>query len=1047
MELEEFQALLNSMLSNANVAEATSRYEEMLKENTSLVILLHYDNIDACENEALKKMSALLLGGIFNKFRNQEIPEDLTQEALECIQTRTITFFQNESFSPELLKHISSLSATVVSVFLEEKMMKDFIPSLIMIAKTFHPVLSAAAIDCLGQILNYTNKQLKKYQEDALQIIYSGIEQEVSESFVVYALNLLYNIVIRVHPRINLSEYAAIITPAIQELIPTPSIGEAIRSLYTFTQHRVGFFGEHIGELITTLLDIIGNTSLVSGIRTSSMEMIAWIAKTCAGSFTPFIEQTYNVLLSVQDDSLSEDYLDEDDGDLSIIDTTDVTLSAFTSLYGNKSSFPALAFAVVTQAVASEEWQLRRNGLSALDKIIDTCGSQLSQQSSIESIATTIFERFDDDSPPVRNIAYFTFATASRAFSPDIENNYHAEVMAALSTAVVQETCKKTRISAINALSRYCENCTSEILDQYADGLMQQLSEIVADQEPEEQIQIMKCISYLSYASQESFTEYYPFFIQWLKEVISSYTPASHAPLRASAIQTYPIIGKAIDPETFAPDAAELFDQLLTEDWNEMCDAEFDAVQYAVREIAYYIPDFFTQYAPRILEILFAIANQPVLPVNTNMKPEDETSCELYSFSDGNSYSKDQLMKIREVVLTIDGILEEIPNDTLEYITEIAELCYKVCTYKFFPEAQIAAISCFVQLLFNIIHAESPETAEFASKLQSTVIQLVSDEKGAANVTTRLLELLIDTIDALTGCSVDCSEVVSDIVQIAAAQMSNSHERRSDYNERGLSNGENSMEYLSEDDLIEQVGLVVRCCFRNFPANTMKFFGDLSQIDDPIFQLMLRTDAICFSETQQPGNDIPSLIAFILTCVGDQRMNVIRTAFICFADLIYNEKIENQEELDAVMQRAVALINHFEDSEDSTNLLAIDGAVVALAAIFKTQETVSPEILQLWFQQLPMEKTIPESSFVIQFLAEKINSSDPTILNEENMEQILTVLSNAALDNRMTPEASTAAKECIISLHENESTKAAFEEAQSSLETDKRIAVQRVLDE
>ena len=66
------------------------------------------------------------------------------------------------------------------------------------------------------------------------------------------------------------------------------------------------------------------------------MEMIACIAKTSAGSFTPFIEQTYNVLLSMHDDSLSDDYLDEVDSDLFIIDTTDVTLSAFTSLYGNK---------------------------------------------------------------------------------------------------------------------------------------------------------------------------------------------------------------------------------------------------------------------------------------------------------------------------------------------------------------------------------------------------------------------------------------------------------------------------------------------------------------------------------------------------------------------------------------------------------------------------------------------------------------------------------------------------------------------------------------
>ena len=356
MEPDQFQALLNAMLASVGVEDATRQYESLKKSDLSMVIILLYQNIEE-NTEKVQTLCAILLSHIFKDFRDHEIPEDLTEEALDCIFNKTICFFRNESFSQFLLTHISRFSAAVASAFLDVKMMKDFIPGLLAVAQEMHPVLSAAAIDCLGQILNYTTKQLKKYLETALNIITASIEQQVSEPFVLYSLNLLYNIILRVHPKINLSSYSGLIAPAIQLLVPTHSFPAAINSLSFFIQHRGTFFGEHIGEIVEILLQIISNPSHLSGTRNTTMEMLLWLARTNGQNFFPFLEDVYTAFLSLRDDFIDENYLEDDNVDLdnSIFDYADLSLLAMTQLYSSKTNFASLALGLIEQAIQSED--------------------------------------------------------------------------------------------------------------------------------------------------------------------------------------------------------------------------------------------------------------------------------------------------------------------------------------------------------------------------------------------------------------------------------------------------------------------------------------------------------------------------------------------------------------------------------------------------------------------------------------------------------------------------------------------------------------------
>lgn len=1038
MEPGEFQSLLNRLRDENHVEAAQQEYQTILENDVGHVIQLHYIVLEQNQDKYILKFSATLLSNIFRVITDEELAE-LSPFINNLIQTRTILLFQNEQYSVDLMEIISYLAACIAAKFMRHNAMLNFIPSLLVIAKSLHPVLAPASLNCIDQICSAIPYNLEKESDELVQIIIAGIQQEVSESFFLYGLNLLYTIIMQLHPRINLSGYSGIFTPALTELSETLSMHRALQRLSSFVQRRGTFFGENLPHLINLLSSIITNHEQQNGNRIISMEIIVYIAKANGATFIQYLETVLTALLTAVDANIDEDYIENvEASDNSLLDSIDTTFQGLVQIFGQKTQFPSLSVRCISDALNSEEWQYKRSGLAFLEKLINVFHKSL--ENELEAIATIIFNHITDESPAVRSAAYNTFAEASASFSPDLENNYHENVMELLTAAIANEPFQATKSSAIIALSRFCENCTTEILERYSQDLMGRLVEIVNDQEPPQQILIMKCVSYLSENTQESFTQYYPFFISWLKEIIAENSPTT---LRAMAIQNYPIIGEAIDKETFIPDAEGLLNTILEEDWSQMCDEEFDAVQSAIREIAYYIPDFFSSYVPRVLEILLDIISQDLKPFRTDAHGEPSV-CEVLSTHNPDiTYDRQFMKTIKEAVMTVSAILEENPEETLQFSQNIGDMCYKICTYSFFPQVQTAAVGCFIRLLDNFIREQSDGIIDFATRLQSTVVQLVATDQDP-NVTIIMLELLIDTIDALTQCNYNCSPIVPHVVDICTMHYQLSLQRRLNYNESETCNGENAKEYLHEDDLIFSLGLAVRCCFRNFPEETFKYVGALSKINDPIFQLMLRTDDACVRNVS--AQELSQLVALIFENASVNRMNVIRVAYICFANLVNYNKVTLPDQLQSITNAAIGLIRHFVDAEDETALLAIDGACVALAAIFRLQEAVNTEMLQTWFDQLPLEKTMEESEIVILFLIERVEQFDQTIINIENMERLLTVLSTASIDPKLSTTMREKAALCVKQLSRADEVKEMFEIAHASLDTEKRIAVNRCLE-
>lgn len=1043
MDPGEFQGLLNRLKDKNYLAAAQQEYDNLLETDVSQVIQLHYIILEECEDQILQKLSATLLTKIFQKLTDDDLAE-LSPFINNVVQTRTILLFQNEDSSIELMDLISYLAATIAIRYIRNGEMLNFLPSLVVVAKTLHPILAPAAINCIEQIVSQVPTDIEKISTELIQALVTGIEQEVSEVFLFYGLNLLYTIILSLHPRINLSEYSAIITPAVNDLIGTIYLHKALLRLSSFVQRRGTFFGDNLQHIVNLLANMISNEEIDNGPRIVSMDILTTVAKATGAAFIQFLEIVFTALLMALDSDLSEDYVEDSVPNTDLIDSIDSTFQSLVSIFSQKNQLQSLAFHCIEAAINSDEWQCRRSGLSFLGKVIHVLHNSL--ESHLDPIASSVFEHFTDSSPAVRIAAYDTFAEASVSFSPHIEQNYHADVMGTLISAINNESVASTKNAAIKALSRFCENCTPDILEKYSADLMRQLVATVESQQPQQQILIMKCVSYLCEESQESFSQYYTYFIQWLKEIIETKVSDHELVLlKAMAIQNYPIIGEAIDKETFIPDAQELLDTLLEEDWEQMSDEEFDAVQSAIREIAYYIPEFFTNYVPPVLNNLMKIISHDLKPSRSDAHGESASACEVLSIDNPDiTYDKHQLNTIKEAILTVNAILEENPTETLDFSLQIGEICYKICTYSFFPDVQNAAIGCFIRLLSNFIKEESEGTEDFAIRLQATVISLLLPQVINPVVTINLLELLIDTIDALSQLEYNCSSVVQHIAEIALMQFQASVQRRNDLSENETCNGENATEYLHEDDLIFSLGLAVRCCFRNFPDVTLKLVPELSKINDPIFQLMLRTDAVCVRDTSV--QEISQLVQMILENASVNRMNVIRVAYICFANLVNSAKITLPNELQAISQNAVALIRHFLNEEDETALLAIDGACVALASIFRTQDEIDPEILQLWFDQLPLEKTMEESEIVIEFLIERVMAEDPIILQDDNMERLLTVLSTAAIDPKLSHEVQIKAALCVKSLSRVDQFKNSFEIAHYSLDTEKRIAVQRCLE-
>ncbi len=159
----------------------------------------------------------------------------------------------------------------------------------------------------------------------------------------------------------------------------------------------------------------------------------------------------------------------------------------------------------------------------------------------------------------------------STDFAPVFEKKFHDKVIPGLLHLMDDHANPRVQAHAGAALVNFSEDCPKGILAPYLEGIIGKLEGILSSKFKElvergnklVLEQIVTTIASVADTAEEKFVAYYDRFVPCLKYIIQNATTTELRLLRGKTIECISLIGLAVGPEKFLPDASEVMEMLL----------------------------------------------------------------------------------------------------------------------------------------------------------------------------------------------------------------------------------------------------------------------------------------------------------------------------------------------------------------------------------------------------------------------------------------------------------------------------------------------------
>ncbi|XP_075077982.1 uncharacterized protein LOC107784223 isoform X7 [Nicotiana tabacum] len=324
------------------------------------------------------------------------------------------------------------------------------------------------------------------------------------------------------------------------------------------------FFRRQLVVVVGSVLDIAEDEKLQEGTRRLAVEFLITLVE--ARERTPgmmkklplFISRCFtmllNLLLDIKDDPAWHNAKDVDDdtGTTSNYHVGKKCLERFSIALGGKS-ISYIAIEQLCAYAAAPEWKKRHAALFALAQIAEGC-SKLVMIKNLEQLVNMVLNCLQDPHPRVRLAACQAIARLSKFFCPNFQEQYHNQVVPAL-TAAVDDKHQRVQAYAAGALSAFYGSDKPETLIPYLDGIVNKLLILLQNGEQMVQEEALWALSRIAQCVGEHFRTYYDTVMPHLKAV--SIKTDLNLILRARAMECISFVGFAGGKEKFREDAEQ----------------------------------------------------------------------------------------------------------------------------------------------------------------------------------------------------------------------------------------------------------------------------------------------------------------------------------------------------------------------------------------------------------------------------------------------------------------------------------------------------------
>ncbi|KAG6683103.1 hypothetical protein I3843_13G153800 [Carya illinoinensis] len=1016
-----FEIVISHLMSTSNElrSQAESLFNLCKQTDPDSLTLKLAHLLQSSPHVEARAMSAILLRKQLTRDDSYLWPRltDSTRSSLKSILLSCIQREDSKSISKKLCDTVSELASGI----LPENGWPELLPFMFQCVSSDSPKLQESAFLIFAQLSQYIGDTLAPHIKHLHAVFLQCLTTSPSSDVKIAALNAAINFIQCLSNSADRDRFQDLLPAMMTTLTEALNNGndvtaqEALELLIELAGTEPRFLRRQLVDVVGSMLQIAEAEALEEGTRHLAIEFVITLAEArerapgMMRKLPQFISRLFAILmkmlLDIEDDPAwhSAESEEEDAGETSNYSVAQECLDRLSISLGGNTIVP-VASEQLPGYLAAPEWQKHHAALIALAQIAEGCAKVMIK--NLDHVVAMVLNSFQDPHPRVRWAAINAIGQLSTDLGPDLQVQYHGQVLPALAAAMDDFQNPRVQAHAASAVLNFSENCTPDILTPYLDGIVSKLLVLLQNGKQMVQEGALTALASVADSSQEHFQKYYDAVMPYLKAILVNATDKSNRMLRAKSMECISLVGMAVGKEKFRDDAKQVMEVLMSLQGSQL-ETDDPTTSYMLQawaRLCKCLGQDFLPYMSVVMPPLLQSAQlKPDVTITSassdnDIEDSDDESMETITLGDKRIGIKTSVLEEKATACNmLCCYADELKEGFFPWIDQVAPTMVPLLKFYFHEEVRKAAVSA-------VEKGQAQGRNESYVKQLSDYIIPALVEALHKEPDTEICASMLDSVNEclqISGPFLDESQVrsiVDEIKQVITASSSRKRERaeRSKAEDFDAEEGELiKEENEQEEEVFDQVGEILGTLIKTFKASFLPFFDELSSYLTPMWGKDKtpeeRRIAICiFDDVAEQCREAAlkyydTFLPFLLEACNDENPDVRQAAVyglgVCaeYGGSVFKPLVgEALSRLNVVIRHPNAL--------EADNVMAYDNAVSALGKIcqFHRDSIDSAQVVPAWLNCLPIKGDLIEAKVVHEQLCSMVERSDVELLGPNN---------------------------------------------------------------
>ena len=448
----------------------------------------------------------------------------------------------------------------------------ELLPFVFQCAQSPDPRLAEASLLILVSLASYLAAPLRSYMGTLHTVLSTHLSSQ-SPDVAAAAVRATVAFVASVDTPADRDALQSLVPAMLASIAASLNAGDetaaqdAVEAMMEVAEDHPRFLRRHLAETVTAMLHIAEADTLDPPTRQLAAELVLTLCEArekapgmmrrLPAVLARLFQLCVAFLLDIEDDP-SWHRADTDahanDGDGELFEFGQECLDRLALALGGGTVAPLVSAALPSLA-AAPDWRKRHAALVMLAQVAEGCAKALS--GSLAPLVDACLAGLADPHPKVRWAACQAVGQACTDLGPSLQRAQGARILPALVAVMRDAASPRVQAHAAAALVNFTEAADARVLAPHLDALVSTLLSLLASGPCMVTEGALTALASVADASKTDFEKHYDSVMPLLRSALAA--PPSATPggalLRAKALECASLVGMAVGPDKFRPDA------------------------------------------------------------------------------------------------------------------------------------------------------------------------------------------------------------------------------------------------------------------------------------------------------------------------------------------------------------------------------------------------------------------------------------------------------------------------------------------------------------